>query len=75
MTGKERRNIRDEARACFAGRRHAPETRLLLRLLEAEGEDARDALVNASEERLLYQAQGRALLAAELERIIAGRSS
>ena len=74
MTGTERRKIRDEARAYFEGRQHEVAVRLFLRLLEAEGEEARETLVNASEDRLLHQAQGRALLAAELTRIIRGRT-
>ena len=65
MTGTERRKIRDEARAYFEGRQQEVAARLFLRLLEAEGEEARETLVNASEARLLHQAQGRALLAAD----------
>ena len=73
MTASERRALRDEARAFFATRRNDPGTRLMLRLLDAAEEDARDTLVNAADMRELYQAQGRALLAASLHEAVGGR--
>ena len=42
MTGTERRKIRDEARAYFEGRQQEVAARIFLRLLEAEGEEARE---------------------------------
>ena len=70
MTASERRALRDEARAFFATRRNDPGTRLMLRLLDAAEEDT---LVNAADMRELYQAQGRALLAASLREAVGGR--
>ena len=73
ITAMERRRLREEARAWFDARRNDDGTRMIARLLDAAESEALEQLVNATETRTLYQAQGCVLLVAALREVIAGR--